>query len=92
VVFREFGSKSEPEEIFHTKNNPEKVQFELRSEEEDSNESVESEEEVEQPTSVVRRLERVRKPVERYSLPHLCSAFMLISTDDEPKLTGEAVE
>jgi hypothetical protein len=55
--------------MVQTKNNPEKVRFELRNEEDDSNESFESEEEVEQPTSVVRRSKRVRKLVERYSLP-----------------------
>jgi hypothetical protein len=49
--------KSEPEEIVQTKNNPEKVWFELRNEEDDSDESTESEEEVEQPTPVVRRSE-----------------------------------
>jgi hypothetical protein len=39
VVFREFISKSEPEEIVQIKNNPKKVWFELRNEEYDSYES-----------------------------------------------------
>jgi hypothetical protein len=63
VVFKEFESKCEAEEIVQTKNNPEKVWFELRNEEDDSNESIESEEEVKQMTLVLRRLERVRKLV-----------------------------
>jgi hypothetical protein len=50
VVFREVRSKSEPEEIVQIENNPEMVWFELRNEEDDSDESTESEEEVEQPT------------------------------------------
>jgi hypothetical protein len=42
VIFREVGSKFEPEEIVQTKNNPEKVWFEMRNEEVDSDESIES--------------------------------------------------
>jgi hypothetical protein len=68
------------------------VWFELRNEEDDSDESTESEEEVEQPTLVVRRSERVRKPVERYSFPDFHSTFVLTATDDEPKSVGEAVD
>jgi hypothetical protein len=92
VVFREVRGKSEPEEIVQTENNPETVWFELRNEEDDSDESTESEEEVEQQTLVVRRSERVRKPVERYSPPDFHSTFVLTSIDDEPKSVGEAVD
>jgi hypothetical protein len=42
VVFREVRSKSEPEEIVQIENIPEKVQFELSNEEDDSDESIES--------------------------------------------------
>jgi hypothetical protein len=56
VVFREVGGTSNSEE-FQTKKDLEKVRFELRNEEDDSNESIESDEEVEQLTSVVRRFE-----------------------------------
>jgi hypothetical protein len=55
VVFREVEIKSEPKEIVQTKNNLETTWFELRNEEYDSNESIELEEEVEQPTPVLRR-------------------------------------
>jgi hypothetical protein len=41
---------------------------------------------------VVRRSERVRKPVERYSPPDFCSTFVLTSTDDEPKLVREEID
>jgi hypothetical protein len=63
--------------------------FELRNKEDDSYELNELEEGVEQPTPVVRRLERVRKPVERYIPPEFCSSFMLISIDVEPKSIGK---
>jgi hypothetical protein len=48
VVFKEVGGKYELEEIVQIENNPETMQFDLRKEEDDSDESVESEEEVEQ--------------------------------------------
>jgi hypothetical protein len=47
---------------------------------------------VEQPTSVVKRSERVRKSIKRYSPPEFHSTFVLTSTDDEPKSVGEAVD
>jgi hypothetical protein len=48
VVFKEVKGKSEPDEIVQIENNTEMMRFELGNEEDDSNESVESEEEVEQ--------------------------------------------
>jgi hypothetical protein len=41
--------------MVQTKNNPEKVQFELRNKEGVSDESTESDKEVEQPNLVIRR-------------------------------------
>ena len=43
VVFREVIGKSDLEEVVQTKNNPDTMQFELRNEEDDSDESIESE-------------------------------------------------
>jgi hypothetical protein len=63
VVPKEFGGKSETEEVVQTENNPNMVRFELRNEEVDSDESNESKEEVEQLTPVIRRSERPRKIV-----------------------------
>jgi hypothetical protein len=40
----------------------------------------------------VRRFERVRKLVKRYSLPDSHCAFVLTATDDEPKLVREVVD
>jgi hypothetical protein len=42
VVFREVGVKSKPEVVVHTNNNLDTMSFELRNEEDDSDESVES--------------------------------------------------
>jgi hypothetical protein len=92
VVFKEFRGKSEPEEVAQTENYPDTVQFELRNEEDDSDESIESEEEVEQLTLLVRRLERIRKPVERYSLSDFHYSFVVTAIDDEPKSIGEEVD
>jgi hypothetical protein len=86
VVFREFKGNFEPEEVVQTKNNPNMVWFEMRNEENDSDESTESEEEVEQWTLVVRRSERIRKQFEMYILLDFRSTFVLTSIDDEPKL------
>jgi hypothetical protein len=54
VIFREVGSTSRNEEAPMEKE-PEKLVFELRNEEHDSDKSIESDEEVELQTLVVRR-------------------------------------
>jgi len=54
VVFREVEGKSESEGV-QTKKYTNNVRFELRNEEDDSNESTELDEEVEQLTPIVRR-------------------------------------
>jgi hypothetical protein len=41
---------------------------------------------------VVRRLERVGKPIERYSPPKFCSTFVLNAIDDDPKSFSEEVD
>jgi hypothetical protein len=46
---------------------------------------------MEKPILVVRRSKRVRKPIEKYSLPELYSTFMLNFIDDETKLVWEEV-
>jgi hypothetical protein len=66
--------------------------FELRNDEHDSDELTKSDEEVEQSNLKVRRYERVKKPFERYNPPDFCSAFVLSSTDEEPKSFKEAVD
>jgi hypothetical protein len=68
------------------------VQFELRNEEDDSDDSNGYEEEVEQLIPVVRRSERVRKLDEKYSSPNFRSSLMLTAINDETNLVGEVVE
>jgi hypothetical protein len=92
LVFSEVRGKSETEEVVKTENNPDTMRFELRNEEDDLDESIESKEEVEQLNLVVNRSKRLRKPVERYIPPDLCSTFMLTTIDDEPKSIGEEVD
>jgi len=75
-----------------TKNDSEKVQFELRNEEYDSNDLNESDEEVEQMTPIVRRSKQVRKLVEWYSPLDFHFAFVLTATNEEPKSIKEVVE
>jgi hypothetical protein len=93
MVFIEVISyKSDPEEIVQIENNLENVWFELGNEEDDSYESIESKEEVEQTTMVVRMSERIIKLVERYSPLNFCSTFVLTTRDNEPKLVREAFD
>ena len=54
-------------------------------------ELIESEEEVDLQTPAVRRSDRERRPVDRYSPLDFCSAFVLSVVSDEPKLVKEVV-
>jgi hypothetical protein len=68
------------------------VWFEFGNEEDESNESDESKGEVEQPNSIVRRSEQLRKLFKMYIPPDYHSKFLLTSTDNDPKSIGEAVD
>jgi hypothetical protein len=93
VVFIEVGRKFESKVMVQIENNPDKVRFELRNKEEDDlNESTESYEEVEQQTMVIRRFERIRKPIKRYCPPDLYYIFVLTATDEEHKSVREVVD
>jgi hypothetical protein len=91
VIFREFKTTSKFEEVQKDKE-PDKLVFELRNEEHDSDESTKSNEEVEQLTPIVRRSEQVRKTNKRYNPPDFHFVFVLSSTNKEPKLVREAVD
>jgi hypothetical protein len=91
VVLREIKGTSESEVVQREKN-LEKVRFELRNEEDDSDESTESDEEVKQPTTVVRSSKQVRKPFERYSSPNFHNAFVLTTTEKDLNSVREEVE
>jgi hypothetical protein len=49
-------------------------------------------EEVEQPTLVVRRSEQVRKIIESYIPPNLCFSFVLTSINEESKSVRESLD
>jgi hypothetical protein len=91
VVFGEVRRTSKFEEV-QTEKEPKKLVFELWNVEHDSNDSIESNEEVEQPNPVVRRSERLRKSVERYNPPNFHSAFVLSVIDEEPKSVIEVAD
>jgi hypothetical protein len=91
VISNEVKATSKSEEVQMDKE-PDKFMFKLRREELDSDESIELDEEVEQPTLVVTRFERVRKLVERCSLSYFHYAFVLFFIDKEPKSIREAVD
>jgi hypothetical protein len=71
---------------------PEKLVLELRNEEHDFDESNESDEKVESLTLVIWMFEQVRKPTEGYSPSDFHSAFVLSTTNDEPRSIKEAVD
>ena len=54
-------------------------------------ELIESEEEVDLQTPAVRRSDRERRPVDRYSPPDFRSAFVLSAVSDEPRSVKEVV-
>ena len=54
-------------------------------------ELIESEEEVDLQTPAVRRSDRERRPVDRYSPPDFHSAFVLSAISDEPRSVKEAI-
>ena len=69
------------------------MEFEIMNEGSDSleEELSKSDEEVDLQTLVVRRSNRERRPVHRYSPPDFRSAFVLSVVNDEPRLVKEAV-
>jgi hypothetical protein len=66
--------------------------FELRIDEHDSDELIESDEEVEKSNMVVRRSERVKKHVERYSPLNFHFSFVVSTTNEDPKSSMEVVD
>ena len=70
-----------------------KMEIDLKNERSDSfeEESSESDDEVELQTPTLRRSDRVRRAVERYSPPYFCLDFVLSSIDDETRSIKEAV-
>jgi len=66
--------------------------FELRNEEDDSDELTKLDEEVEYSKLVVRWYKRLRKLAARYSFPNFHSTFELHAIDEEPKSVREEMD
>jgi hypothetical protein len=90
VVFREMKDVDK-QEVLPSKEEPEKIEFDLKDDEADSTEEHESEEE-DPHTPVLRRSDRERRLPERYSPPDFRSNFALSITDDDPRTVREAVD
>ena len=90
VIFREDESCFETKEVTREKE-PRKLEFNLRNESHDSDGSIESKEEVEVQTLVVRTFGRTRKQPERYSPIDFSSAFALSSIESDPIIGKEAI-
>jgi hypothetical protein len=90
VVFREMKNVVK-QEVLPSKEEPEKIEFDLKDDEADSTEEHESEEE-DPHTPVLRRSDRERRLPERYSPFDFRSNFALSITDDDPRTVREAVD
>jgi hypothetical protein len=90
VVFREMKDVVK-QEVLPSKEEPEKIEFDLKDDEADSTEEHESEEE-DPHTPVLRRSDRERRLPERYSPPDFRSNFALSITDDDPRTVREVVD
>jgi hypothetical protein len=90
VVFREMKDVVK-QEVLPRKEEPEKIEFELKDNELDSTEEKESKEEYPH-TLVLRRLVWERRKLERYTPPYFCSNFSLFIIEDDPRIVREAVD
>jgi hypothetical protein len=90
VVFREMKDVVK-QEVLPSKEEPEKIEFDLKDDEADSTEEHESEEE-DPHTPVLRRSDQERRLLERYSPSNFHSNFALSITDDDPRTVREAVD
>jgi transposase InsO family protein len=90
VVFREMKDVVK-HEVLPSKEEPEKIEFDLKDDE--SNSTEEHESKYEDPhTPVLRRSVRERRLLERYTPSDFRSNFVLSITDDNPRTVREAVD
>jgi hypothetical protein len=89
VVFREMKDAVK-HEFLPSKEEPEKIKFDLKDDESDSIEEQESENE-DPHTQVLRRLVRERRIPERYTPSDFYSNFSLPITNDDPRTVMEEV-
>jgi hypothetical protein len=93
VVFREMKDVVK-QEVLPSKEElekTEKIEFDLKDDESDSTEEHESEEE-DPHTPVLRRSDRERRLLDRYSPSDFRSNFSLSITDDDPRTVREAMD
>jgi hypothetical protein len=90
VVFREMKDVVK-KEVLPSKEEPEKIDFDLKDDESDSTEEHESEEE-DPHTLVLRRSVQERILLERYTPSDFCSNFSLSISDDDPRTFKEAMD
>ena len=90
MVFREMKDDVK-QEVLPSKEEPEKIEFDLKDDELDSTEEQESEEE-DPHTPVLRRSDRERRLPERHSPSDFRSNFSLYITDDDVRAFREAMD
>jgi transposase InsO family protein len=90
VVFREMKDVVK-QEVLPSKEESEKIEFDLKDDEADSTEEHGSEEEYPH-TLVLRRSDRERRLLERYSPSNFHSNFSLSITNDDPRTVREVVD
>jgi hypothetical protein len=90
VVFREMKDVFK-HEVLPSKEEPEKIEFDLKDDESDSTEEKESKEEYPH-TPILSRSVRERRLPERYTLSYLCLNFTLSIIDDDPRTVREVVD
>jgi hypothetical protein len=90
VVFREMKDVVK-HEVLPGKEEPKKIDFDLKDDESDSTKEHESEEE-DPHTPVLRRSVRERRLPKRYTPSDFRSNFSLSITDDDPRIVREAVD
>ena len=90
MVFREMKDVVK-QEVLPSKEELEKIEFDLKDDESDSTEEQESEEE-DPHTPVLRRSVRERIKMERYTPPDFRSNFALSITIDDPRIVREAID
>jgi hypothetical protein len=90
VIFREMKDVVK-QEVLPNKEEPEKIEFDLKDDESNSTEEYEPEEE-DPHTPVLRRSVRERRLPERYTPSDFCSNFALSITNDYPRNFREVVD
>ena len=90
MVFREIKDIVK-QQVLPSKEEPKKIEFDLKDDEVDSIEEHESEEE-DPHTPVLRRSVRERRIPERYTPYDLHSNFSLSITNDDPRTVREVVD